>query len=261
MIDLHCHVLPGLDDGPLGSDASLAMLRVLEADGVQTVVATPHLRADYPNVVASELADRCRALRAQAAEAGCAIGVAAGGEVDIDWALNAAPGDLRAVSLRGAGTDLLLETPHGRLPAGFEDSVVALTHSGFRVTLAHPELNPVLQRAPERLGGLVRAGVLLQVSARSLLRDDRRSRSAALARHLVRDGLCHVLATDAHSAGPWRAPDLSRGVLAAAQLAGARAEWMVTDAPAAILAGAPLPAAPATAPSPRGLAWLRRRVA
>jgi protein-tyrosine phosphatase len=102
--------------------------------------------------------------------------------------------------------------------------------------------------------------VLLQVTASALLRAPRRSASASLAHALVRSGLATVVASDAHSPGPWRPPELGRAVVAAARIADpSRAEWLVQDAPEAILAGAPLPPLPSAAPTPRGRTWLRRR--
>jgi len=107
----------------------------------------------------------------------------------------------------------------------------------------------------------VAAGILVQVTARSLLKSPRRSRSSALAWSLVREGLCHVLASDAHSGAAWRPPELTPAVAAAAREVGARAEWMSGAAPAAVLAGAPLPEPPRVTAAPRGLARLRRRAA
>ena len=244
LVDIHCHVLPGLDDGAGRISDALGMLEKQAEDGVTTVAATPHLRSDFPDIRPRDLAAHCRSLEADAADAGIFVSVVPGGELDLMWAREASPADLRNVSLGGHGRHLLIETPHNVMPLGFEDLVMSFTRAGYGVVLAHPELSRDLQLQPERLAWLAKRGVMLQVTASSLLRSPKKSRSAALARRLVSEGLCHFIATDAHSAGPWRAPDLHRGALQAVRLAGARGEWMVTEAPAALLAGEEIPAPP-----------------
>ena len=235
--------------------ASVAMVRALRAGGIRTAVAAPRLGGQ--GVAAYELEGRTDELQLAAARAGCALTIVSGAELALDWARRATGVELRRASLAGHGSDLLVSVPHGTLPAGFEGGVEDLMRAGFRVVLAHPEASATFQRAPERLRRLVERGALLQVTARALVRAGS-TPSAALARRLVADGTAHVLATEAYSAAEWRAPDLRGGVLEAARLAGAHAEWMVTDAPAAILAGERLPRAPRRRPSSRGLARLER---
>jgi protein-tyrosine phosphatase len=261
MIDLHCHVLPGLGDGPDRMDAAVAMVAAIEAEGIDTVVATPTLGAHVPPTLTIELLGRCAELELEAKQDGCAVDIEPGAHLALEWALAASAAELRHASLGGRGRDLLIVVPHGRLAAGFEDGLARLMDAGYRLTLAHPEVNADFLADPDRLARLVGRGVLVQVTARALVRGGGTTPSAALARELVTGGLCHVLATDARSAGPWRAPDLRRGVLEAARVAGARAEWMVEDAPRAILEGARLPAAPHGAATARGLGVLRRRAA
>ena len=260
MIDLHCHILPGIDDGPADRESAVAMAHAYEADGIETVVATPHLRADYPLVVPEEIEPHCIAIESAAAADGAQLEIVAGGEVDLAWALDASDDALRTVSFDGRGRDLLIETPPNPLGPGVEEALFSLSVRGYRLTLAHPELSVAYQRAPERLLALAERGVLLQVTASALLRLPKRSASAALAHELVRGGFCAAIASDAHSPGPWRPPELGRAAVAAARIASpARAEWLVNDAPEAIISGRPLPPLPAAAPTPRGRAWLRRR--
>jgi protein-tyrosine phosphatase len=114
--------------------------------------------------------------------------------------------------------------------------------------LAHPELNGAFQSDPERLRRLAQDGVLVQISARSL-RPARRSRARELALQAVQEGFAHVLASDGHGAD-WRPPRLGAELADAQQRLPGLAErlrWMTHDAPAAILAGEPLPPAPAVA--------------
>ena len=243
MIDLHTHILPGIDDGPADIAGSIELARAAAADGIVALAATPHVRSDHPQVRPAELAGRVDELAAAVADAGLALELVAGGEVDLLWAQQADEHDLRAVSLEQRGRDLLVETPYGELPERFEEQLFTLTVRGYRVLLAHPERSPTFQRDRRRLEALVERGTLLQVTALSLASTERRSRSRRLALELVRHGLAHVIASDAHGAHLPRL-GLRSGVEAAARVAPRRAEWMVTDAPAAILAGEALPRLP-----------------
>ena len=254
MLDLHTHLLPGIDDGPADAEESVKLAAEMARRGVRGVAATPHCRSDHPDVVPAELAGRCADLERLLGEKRIRLRVLPAGEVDLVWGLEASPEDLKLVSFCQRGSDLLLETPYGPLTSNFEHLAFELAVRGFRLLLAHPERNPTFQREPERLAELVERGALLQVTASSLARSPRGSESAALAHKLVRGGLAHVIASDAHGpAVPGRAT-LVEGALAAARIVGeARARWMVRDAPAAIAAGEPLPEAPPADPPKRGL--------
>jgi len=245
VIDLHSHLLPGVDDGAPDIERAVDLARAAAEQGTRVLAATPHLRADFPDVHPEELASRCDETRAAIAEAGVELEVVQGGEAGVMWAVNAGDDDLRAGSYGGRGTDLLVETPYGPLNDTFEQLLFTLPERGYRLLLAHPENNPTFQRTPERLHELVERGVLLQVTARSLIRSERKKGPRPLAESLVRDGFAHVLASDAHSGHRLRPPALGAGAAAAGELVGEkRAKWLVEDAPAAILAGKPLPEPP-----------------
>ena len=246
MHDLHAHVLPGIDDGPADLEAAVAMARWAVDDGVSVLAATPHLRRDFPDVVAGELAARGQELAGALSAAGVDIDIAQGGETDVYWANAASDEDLASASYRGRGSDLLVETPYGALPPIFEDLLFGLTLRGYRLLLAHPERSQAFRGDPRRLGALIDRGVLVQVTA-SALAGPRHSRSRRFAHDLIREGRAHVIASDSHGAGLSR-PPLSAGVAAAERIDPVRARWMVEDAPAAILAGDPLP----PEPRPRG---------
>lgn len=250
MIDLHSHVLPGVDDGPAQVEDSVELLRAAAAQGTTVLAATPHLRSDYPQVSPRDFAAACAALNERVSR-DCDIRVVPGAELDVVWALNASDEELKLASFGQRGTDLLLETPYGHVPDTFEDSLFQISVRGYRLLLAHPERSADFQRNPERLRQLVRSGVLIQVTLPSVLNKRRGSNSRKLAHSLIRDGLAHNLASDSHSAGPWRAPELQAGVDALADVAPAHAEWMVTDAPAAILEGASLPHPPRESVRPK----------
>ena len=249
MIDLHSHVLPGIDDGATNPSEALELAAAAASGGVRVLAATPHVRADHPGVIPGELAGRCLELNARLAEAGVAPEVCQGGELDLDRATAASDEELRLVSYRAAGSDLLVETPYGSLADDFEERVLALAGRGFRLLLAHPERSEALQRDPARVGALVSQGVLVQLTARSLVASAVTSAVHEAAVAFVIEGLAHVLASDAHHASGHAPPDLARGVAFASGLVGPRAHWMATDAPAAILAGEPLPGVPDPEPS------------
>ena len=168
VVDLHAHVLPGVDDGPASADESVELARRAAADGVTTLAATPHLRDDHPGVVPEELARRTAELGRLLDQEGVGLALVPGGEVDLTWALDAGDDVLRLVSYGQRGSDLLVETPYGELPQHFERMIDAVRWRGYRVLLAHPERNPSFQRSPERLADLVDRGVLVQLTAASL---------------------------------------------------------------------------------------------
>jgi protein-tyrosine phosphatase len=170
VIDLHAHVLPGIDDGPAGMEESVELARAAHRDGVRTLALTPHLRDDYPAVVPDELSASREALERRLAEESCELELVTGGEVDIAWGQRAGADALRLVSYGQAGTDLLVETPYGGLPFHFEEMLWKLRAQGFRVLLAHPERNATLQGDPARLRRLVDQGVLVQVTAEALVK-------------------------------------------------------------------------------------------
>jgi protein-tyrosine phosphatase len=240
VIDLHIHILPGIDDGPPDLAASLMLARAAAADGVQIAAASPHLRDDHPLVRPEELAARCGQLNAALAAAGVALEVLPGAELDVLWAREASVEQLRLASFGQRGTDVLLETPYGPLAPSFEDAITRLWSLGFRVLLAHPERSRTLQRYPTRLAELVEAGLLVQITAGSLASRDPRSAARAFAGYLIEHRMAHVIASDAHTPAGVRPPNLSAGVAAVGAIDPVLARWMVIDAPLAILAGAPL---------------------
>ena len=234
MIDLHTHVLPGLDDGPATLQGSIAVAEVAAHGGTRTLVATPHLKPSFPQVVPAELAGRARELTEHLRGRGLPVDVLPGAEVDLAFAATLDDGTLGHATLAGNGSDLLVETPYGPLPEDFEERVLALAARGFRITLAHPERNPTVQERPEIVGRLVDRGVLVQLTARSL--------DGRAARTLLEKGWAHVVASDAHGLDV-RPPDLGARLRHAVQAlphAAAELEWMVAEAPRAILDGRPL---------------------
>jgi protein-tyrosine phosphatase len=255
LVDIHAHVIPGVDDGPRSMEETLELARTAAAAGTATIAATPHLRSDFPNVHVEEIAVRTAQAGQAIADAGIPLHVVSGAETSLIWALEADDEAFRQATYGGLGKDMLVETPSD--VSMLESLLYRVRLRGVRVTLAHPERSLAFQRTPERLSDLVGQGVLLQVNADSLL-SRHRKQERRLAERLCRDGLASVLASDGHR-GPGRrsVAVLAGGVEALTQLVGEeRARWMASDVPGAIVAGAPRPREPALGGSRRR--WLGR---
>jgi protein-tyrosine phosphatase len=244
-VDIHVHLLPGIDDGPRDLEDALALARSAVQAGTRTIAATPHLRSDFPDVHLDELADRCQAMRAALHREEVPLRVVSGAEISLSWALEASQDQLRLASYDQRGTDLLIETPSSNV-IGVDRLLYELRAGGYRITLAHPERNHQFPRHSSLLEALLEQGVLLQVNAESLLGPAGRAGPRRFARELCERGLAHVLASDGHRAERWRpVTDLPESFAAASQLMGeARALWMMREAPAAVVAGDALPEPP-----------------
>jgi protein-tyrosine phosphatase len=259
MIDLHCHLLPGIDDGAATASDALAMARQAAAAGVEIVVATPHIRADHPRVEPEELASRTAELNEELMRNDIRLQVIPGGEVDLFWAERASDADLRLVTIGQRGHTLLIETPYGFLSDVFEDLVAEIVGRGFRVVLAHPERSPTLRKDLTRTRELAEEGIVLQVNAGSVTGKRADAETSAFAATLVSERIAHVIASDSHSPGDWRPPDLHEGLEAARGLSPASAEWMVDAVPRALLTGTSIPPRPAEDPGRRRWRPGRRR--
>jgi protein-tyrosine phosphatase len=251
MIDLHTHVLPGLDDGARDLDAALAICRAAAADGVAVLAATPHVRADYPT--RAEAMQRGVAVLAAAA-AGI-VEVRPGGELALEM-LDRASSELRPFGLGGNPRYLLVETPYHGWPLDLDERMFRLRVAGFTPVLAHPERNADVQAHPQLLDAHVANGGLVQLTAGSV--DGRLGeRSRACAEALLARQAAHLLASDAHEPHV-RAAGLSAA--AAALHDDELARWLTTDVPRALVDDLELPPRPARAGRRvRARAFSRRR--
>jgi protein-tyrosine phosphatase len=239
VIDLHTHILPGLDDGPETLEESIAVARAAVADGVAAVAATPHIRDDYPTTPA-EMERAVASLRARLAAAGIPLRILPGGEIAFEQLGRSSIAELRRFGLGGNPSYLLVETPYYGLPLDLDERLFRLRAAGITPVLAHPERNRELQDDLDRVVTLVRSGGLVQVTAASLHgRAGKRARSTA--KKLVTSGLAHLVASDTHG------PSLRRDGLAsiADEIGDAGlATWLTTSVPVAIVDGTPLPPRP-----------------
>jgi protein-tyrosine phosphatase len=236
VIDLHCHILPGVDDGAVDLADSLRMARQAEHDGIAAVCATPHIRRDH-DVQIGELAGRVAELAAAVREEGLAVRVLPGGEVAEPGATALSDEDLRRISLGGGGRWLLLEPRAGPLSDSLGATIDALAGRGFRSLVAHPERH-LTEDLAERLRDCAQRGALVQVTA-ALVED---GPAARVLLDLIAGGLVHVVASDAHSSHGGRPVRLSGAVarMRSAGLPAARVRWITDEAPAAIVRGEPV---------------------
>jgi protein-tyrosine phosphatase len=249
MIDLHSHILRGLDDGARSLEDSLEIARAAVEDGITVIAGTPHVRDDWPTD-AGVMEYRVAELNAELQQAGVPLEVRPGGEIAVEWLARLSHDELRRFGLGGNPRYLLVETPYYGWPLALAGRLFSLRVAGITPVLAHPERNAEVQAHPDRLDPLVEGGVLVQVTAASI--DGRIGRrSQECARRLVEGGLAHMLASDAHHA-------LVRevGMTAAAKAVGggALAQWLTVDVPAAILADSPIPKRPEDSRS--GTGWI-----
>ncbi len=236
MIDLHSHILPGLDDGAADWDRSLAMARHAVADGISEIVCTPHwVPGKYENR-RTEILARLEEFRARIAEAEIPITLHSGAELHLDAHIAARIRSGELLTLADGGRYILLELPEEALPDGMEDFFWNLQLEGYRPILSHVERNPVLRRDPDRLLRWVESGVLTQITAASLAgRFSDGTREFAL--RLLKQRLAHVLATDAHGMST-RKPELAAAVKEAESIVGPEAaKRMVREIPEKILRG------------------------
>lgn len=236
MIDLHTHILPGIDDGAQTLDDALEMARAFVADGVTTIAATPHVRDDFPTS-ADVMLSAIDTLREALDEDGIPLTVLPGAELAVDWIPRLNEAELRRLTLAGSGRYILVETPYYGWPVELVEQLLGLRLAGFAPVLAHPERNGEVQQTPSLVAPLVRGGTIVQVTAASL--DGRlgeRCRETAL--HLVAAGLVHMVASDAHM------PDVRAvGMRSAADELddAALAEWLASDVPRAVVEGGSVP--------------------
>jgi protein-tyrosine phosphatase len=249
MIDLHSHILRGIDDGARSLEDSLEIARAAVADGITLIAGTPHVRDDWPTD-AGVMEYRVAELNAELAQARIPLEVRSGGELAVEWLSRLSVDELRRFGLGGNPRYLLVETPYYGWPLALPDTLFSLRAQGITPVLAHPERNAEVQAHPGRLAQLAEGGVLVQVTAASL--DGRiGKRPQACARRLIEDGMVHMLASDAHHASVREV-----GLSSAAKAVGGRlAEWMTYDLPAAIVNDAPLPPRPESGRSSR-TGWL-----
>lgn len=252
MIDLHAHVLPGLDDGARTLDESAEILARAAQEGVTAVAATPHVRHDFPTRP-EQMEEAVATVRAELDARGIPLTLLPGGELDYEELAVRRPEEVIRFALAGNARYLLVEFPYVGWPLRLPSEVERLLAAGIVPVLAHPERNSSVAERPPMLAPLVEAGALVQLTASSV--------TGALGRHVRRVAqelldaqLVHLIATDVH------APALGRAGLAAAAAAvsdESLSRWLVREVPTAIVNDTPVPPRPVRAPGRRRRSFLR----
>jgi len=236
MIDIHCHILPDVDDGPHSWDVSLEMCRMAAADGIEHIVATPHANNRYhynrENLLRHVADLRQRTRNVPQLSLGCDFHLS---YENIQDAL------VRPERYMIEGSRyLLVELSNYSIPVGVVDSFANFLSIGVTPIITHPERNPILQRAPQQVLEWVQLGCAVQITA-SVLTGYWGELAWRTAQWLLKKHAAHVLATDAHDTRQ-RPPVLSEARDEVAALCGADvAQAMVEENPRAVVTGQPLP--------------------
>lgn len=246
MIDLHSHILPGLDDGAADLDEALAMARLAVADGVAAMVCTPHVRPGVYDNSAKTIAKAVDALRLALKDAGIPLQLYLGADVHVAPDLPSTLASGLVPTLNGSRY-FLFEPPHHVLPPRIEDLAMRLLRAGFVPVITHPERLTWIARHYDVLERMNAAGCLIQVTADSLTGGFGRF-ALYFAERLLDEGRSDIVASDAHGAKT-RGPQLSRARDRIIKRLGEPAAMkMVSTGPAAILADRTLVPARATRP-------------
>ena len=195
-VDIHCHLLPGIDDGAKDWEESLAMAEMAVNDGIRTIVATPHQLGNFGHNEGDTIRDLVGQIRSRLAERGIPLEVLPGADVRIETGMIDLLRTGNVVSLGDHRRHVLLELPH-ELYMPLERLIADLGRSEMTGILSHPERNQGILAQPHVVRPLVEAGCLMQVTAGSLL--------GAFGAHvkkfsewLVEQKLVHFISTDAH---------------------------------------------------------------
>lgn len=216
-VDIHCHLLPGIDDGAADWEQALAMARIAAADGIAAVVATPHQLGNYGHNRAEAIRRLVDQLQASLERHGIPLTVVPGADVRIEPELVRKVREGEVLTLSGRSRYVLLELPH-ELYVPLDGLLGEMQRAGLVGILSHPERNLGILARPQLAESLVDAGCLMQVTAGSLMGTFGPQVQAAAERMLTR-GLVHFLATDAHSPKS-RRPLMRRAFDRAAELVG-----------------------------------------
>lgn len=259
MIDLHCHMLPGIDDGAPDLETSLEMARIAAGDGIRVVACTPHIYPGMYENTGEGIREAVARFRDALDAAGIDLDLVVGADTHLVPGLAEQIRDGRVPTLAGSRY-LLLEPPHHVAPPGFEQQVFNLMAAGYVPVITHPERLTWVGEHYESFVRLFQAGAWMQITAGSLT-----GRFGGEARYfgerMLDEGLVHILATDSHGVRG-RPPLLAEGRTAAERWVGAEeAARLVEDRPRSILGDIPASEVPAPPPKnkrPRSKGFLSR---
>lgn len=236
MIDLHCHILPGIDDGAENLEESITMCRIAYKDGIRTIVATPHtmdgIFLNERELILEEVDKLQRILISKKID----IRIIPGADVHINYNLLELIRDGKAMTINDHGKYILLEFPHQYVPPKIPEFVFKLKLNNITPIFTHPERNTAIQKDLNIIFHLVEQGALTQITSDSLI-GEFGPKAYKCAIKMLKHNLAHVIASDAHSS-KFRSPILSHSVNKAAGIKGKKwAEAMVTTIPRSIITG------------------------
>lgn len=233
MLDLHCHILPGIDDGASDLEMSLSMAKIALADGISTIACTPHIYPGLYENTAKGIRSAIAKLQAEFNQRSIPLRLVEGADVHLEPGLAASIKSGRVPTLAGSRY-LLLEPPHHVAPPRFQESVFELIVAGYVPVITHPERLSWIEDHYAVFGGLVEMGAWMQITSGSVTgRFGRRPKYWS--ERMLDEGLVHILATDSHHPDR-RPPLLAEGRDAAAGRVGANeAEQMVVVRPQGII--------------------------
>ncbi len=236
MIDLHAHILPGFDDGPRTREEALQMCRRAAEDGIKVILATPHALNGHSLVSTAQVYQAVTSLNTLLAEGEIDVIILPGADVHLDSCLIEKVREGQVLTVNNNRRYILLEFPATTVPASSEQILFQLMLQGVVPIITHPERNYVFQKEISCLERFVQQGALVQVTAMSLTGQFGREPQKSVVK-MLKKGLVHVIASDAHSVAH-RPPLLSRAVHSASEIVGEeKAKDMVSLVPELIVKG------------------------
>lgn len=232
MIDLHCHILPGIDDGAQNIDEALGLAHAAVENGIKYCVLTPHMHEGRYQNDRSSLIPHLQSFRQALADASIELQLGLAAEVRIGFEILSwlQAGEIPFLGKYSGRDVMLLELPHDQIPVGAEKLTARLIADGIQPLIAHPERNKHVIRNLDAIRPFVEMGCLLQVTSGSVI-GAFGPPAQQRAHELLEMGCVHILATDAHNIN-WRPPNLAEGREAAAMIVGEEESWaMVRDRP------------------------------
>jgi len=241
-VDIHCHILPGVDDGASTLPEALEMAAMASTDGIRTIIATPHASREYPPMPAEELLQRVASLQSEIDRLQISLKILPGADVQITETLPALVRQRRILTLADTGRYILLELPHD-IYVPIDGLMAELSRDGVRSVLSHPERNHGIRIDLGLIESLAKRGCLIQVTAGSILGEfGRDAKTAAL--YMLKHRLVHFVATDAHSPR-YRKPLLHAAHQCVSALTdSAYADQIFKHFPAALAEGKPIRVSP-----------------
>lgn len=236
MIDIHCHLLPGIDDGPSTLQESLELCRIAVADGITHAIVTPHIHPGRWENDSEIIARKLDALLSLSHEEQVPLHIGYAGEVRLTDQImqQVDEGKIPYYGMVDGYQIMLLEFPHAHIIPGSEKIVDWLLRQNIRPVIAHPERNKRVMNDPASILPFVEAGCWLQVTAGSVL-GDFGERARIVAEQLLRDDLVAVLASDGHN-NKARQPQMSEAFrVVSAAYSESRARRLMIETPAKIV--------------------------